>query len=121
MRQYLLVAEDDPEIRENLSDALRAEGYDITACRDGQEALDHLRASDTPPFLIFLDLMMPTVPGWDVLTAMSEDPKLAEIPVCVLSAFAHMVRPARATYVLPKPVRLAALLDIIQQHQPPAR
>jgi len=60
----LLLAEDDPAIREGLCDALVSEGYDVRAAADGPAALALLR--EGPADLILLDVMMPGLSGYDV-------------------------------------------------------
>ena len=59
-----LVVDDDPDIREALAGILADEGYQVTACADGAQALAHLGAGSDPPCLILLDLMMPGMSGW---------------------------------------------------------
>jgi DNA-binding response OmpR family regulator len=60
----VLVAEDDPHILAGLVELLTAEGYTVTATRDGREALEaHGRVS---PDIVLLDIMMPHMNGYDV-------------------------------------------------------
>jgi two-component system chemotaxis response regulator CheY len=62
----ILVADDDPLTCEWLSILLRREGYEVILCRNGEEALAHLR-HDPQPNLILLDMMMPVMDGWTFL------------------------------------------------------
>ena len=64
MNPHILIAEDDPHIREGLLATLESEGYRVTAARDGGEALRLL--AKTKFELVMLDVMMPAVSGFDV-------------------------------------------------------
>ena len=69
MSSSLLVVEDDDTIRETIRDALILEGFEVTACANGRDALQSLqRASGTEdPFaLVVLDLMLPGLGGLDI-------------------------------------------------------
>jgi DNA-binding response OmpR family regulator len=119
---YVLVVEDDADIRLLLRDVLRDEGIDVRVARHGEQALDVLR-HETPPDLVLLDLMMPVMDGWRLRRAMLEEPELAEIPVIVLSALGD--RDSRHLGVeasLAKPIdlrRLLALVRLYLRGQPP--
>lgn len=67
MPSSLLLVEDDETIRETIREALILEGFDVTACGNGRDALQNLqRASDTEAAysLVVLDLMLPGLGGW---------------------------------------------------------
>jgi CheY-like chemotaxis protein len=82
----LLVVDDDPDVREALSDALAERGYVVIGEPNGRSALEHLKQG-LQPCAIVLDLMMPVMDGWDFRSEQLRDPSLAQIPVVVLSAF----------------------------------
>ena len=86
MQATLLVVEDDDTIRDTISDALSLEGYAVTACGDGREALKVLeRARADQPFsLVVLDLMLPGLGGLDLCRQL----RLAgnHTPILVVSA-----------------------------------
>ena len=63
MKKRLLVVEDDAHIRLGLCDALRAEGYDVTDCRDGAQAGPLVKQHK--PDLVILDIMLPGKSGFD--------------------------------------------------------
>jgi CheY-like chemotaxis protein len=89
----ILIADDDPDLRESLKVLLELHGHAVDEARNGQEALRQLRAS-RPPCVILLDLMMPVMDGWQFRQEQLRNPKLARIPVLVISAVpAHMQRP----------------------------
>ncbi len=78
----VLVAEDDPHIRDGLVEILDAEGYGTVSAADGRAALD-LIAAERPDFVL-LDIMMPEVNGYDVCRAVRrQDP---DLPIIFISA-----------------------------------
>jgi two-component system cell cycle sensor histidine kinase/response regulator CckA len=109
----LLVVEDDADIRETLDGLLSMEGFRVTGCCNGREALDWLHASPKPD-VILLDLMMPVMDGWQFRVAQKHDPELATIPVVALSADATAKAAAiDADAYLKKPVEYETLIDTI--------
>jgi DNA-binding response OmpR family regulator len=66
MAERILVVEDDPTIREVVAVALADEGYSVREASDGEAALVALRT--WPPDLVVLDLMLPGLDGWGILT-----------------------------------------------------
>src|SRR5262245_30507960 len=81
---YILIVDDDEDIREVLGMVLEAEGHWVEVAADGLEALDQLRQGGTPA-LILLDLMMPRLDGEGLIKVMARDPRLSHIPVCIIS------------------------------------
>lgn len=67
-----------------LAVTLEKEGYRTADACDGREALEAMRAGQAD--LVLLDLMMPKVTGWEVLTARAAAPELRRIPVIVITA-----------------------------------
>lgn len=84
--QYVLVVDDDDAVREALEAVLEDAGYTVRSAANGRDALQLLRATDWPPAVILLDLMMPVMSGWEFRAEQQRDPALAPIPVVVLSA-----------------------------------
>ena len=80
----VLVVDDEPEIRELCRVNLEFEGFEVLEAPNGFEALRVVR--EQHPDLVFLDLMMPGMDGWDVLHAIKEDEATAHIPVILLTA-----------------------------------
>ncbi|MEO5722117.1 MAG: response regulator transcription factor [Chthoniobacterales bacterium] len=64
MKKHILVVEDDSHIRLGLCDALRAEGYEVTDCRDGAQAGPLIK--QRKPDLVILDIMLPGKSGFDL-------------------------------------------------------
>jgi signal transduction histidine kinase/CheY-like chemotaxis protein len=85
----ILVVDDDPRMARILSRMMQAAGRDCKVIRayDGQEGLREMRRQR--PDLVLLDLVMPRVDGYSVLTQMHEDTELCHIPVAVITAHAR--------------------------------
>jgi CheY-like chemotaxis protein len=111
----ILIVEDNPDLRESLAQLCRGEGYAVALAEDGQKALRYLNDHD-PPCVILLDLMLPYMDGWQFRKRQLDLPRLAAIPVVVLSAVSASYLRAdelRALAYLPKPFDVQRLLDLI--------
>jgi CheY-like chemotaxis protein len=113
-RGEVLLVDDDANFRAVVGEVLKAEGCSIREAADGREALRLLRHH--VPQLILVDLMMPTMNGWDLYAELGRDERLARVPVAIISAIAGM-RPHGAQ-ALGKPIRLAPLLALIESTLP---
>lgn len=82
----LLIVEDSRDFQALLQHLFRSEGYLVDYALNGKEALDRLRSSEHLPDLILLDLMMPVMDGLEFRHQQEQDPKLAEIPIVVMTA-----------------------------------
>ncbi|HET6463420.1 MAG TPA: response regulator, partial [Candidatus Krumholzibacteria bacterium] len=80
----ILIADDEPHIRQILRFTLERAGYQVFTASDGEEAL--LRAAEIKPSLVLLDVMMPKVDGYEVCRKMRQDFALNQVPVIMLSA-----------------------------------
>ena len=80
----VLVAEDERHIRELLVDTLFDLGCDVIECADGGETLE--KACSELPDLILLDVMMPVMDGFEVLSKLRENPSTEAIPIIMLTA-----------------------------------
>jgi CheY-like chemotaxis protein len=112
----VLIIEDDEGVRESIAGLLRDEGYAVDTASDGAEALAKL-SSEPYPTLIVLDLMMPGMPGEEFRAHQLSDPKLADIPVIIISAKPDLARRAqllRADDWLAKPMSFEALIHAVQ-------
>jgi two-component system sensor kinase len=112
----ILVIEDQREVRQNIEDILLLENYAVITAADGQEGLDLVKK--TLPDLILCDVMMPKLSGFEVLTALRQDPDLATIPFILLTAKADRAAMRQgmelgADDYLTKPFSLAELLGAI--------
>lgn len=79
---HILVVDDDTDIRQTIRDILELEGYSIATAADGREALE--RIADRRPVLVLLDLQMPVMSGWEVLSQLRAEG--SGLPVVFMSA-----------------------------------
>jgi two-component system phosphate regulon response regulator PhoB len=85
----ILVVEDEPDIQELLRFNLAQAGWTVETASTGNEALASLRSH--APDLVVLDLMLPDVSGTDICREIRSDPRLADLPVVMLTARAEEV------------------------------
>jgi CheY-like chemotaxis protein len=113
----VLIVDDDEDVRDAVRTILQDEGYETLEASHGREALSILRERDVPPAVILLDLMMPTMDGWQLRARLREDPALAEIPIVIMTAHAAFQRAVTSatpdTPILPKPIDVERLLDLV--------
>jgi two-component system alkaline phosphatase synthesis response regulator PhoP len=83
-RENILVVDDERDIRELLEYNLKKEGFGVVAVASGEEAL--AAARHRHPDLVLLDLMLPGIDGLAVCRALKKDPRLAQVPVIMLTA-----------------------------------
>lgn len=102
----ILVVDDELLLRMMLKDALEEAGHTVALAENGQVALTRARAE--APDCILLDIMMPGLDGYETCAALKADPRLAAIPVILISATTDLRVVDRAdqvgaTTVLSKP------------------
>jgi CheY-like chemotaxis protein len=111
----VLLVDDDEDLRQSLADLLVEVGLQVVQAVDGRDALARLAAE--PVDLILLDYMMPEMDGLAFRQVQRTHPKLAHIPVILLTA--ATASPERAAIapdrLMEKPFRFSALLDCIHQ------
>ena len=83
----VLVVDDEPDVREYLTQILRDAGFQVQTAGDGAEALDMIRRA--PPDFISLDLVMPRKSGHKLLYELRKDRELSRIPVLIVTAHAR--------------------------------
>ena len=84
-KRLILVVDDEMINRELLGAVLSAD-YEVIFATNGEEALEQVRAHQGTLSLVLLDLLMPVMPGMEVLRRMREDPELRRIPVIVVTS-----------------------------------
>ncbi|WAS90842.1 response regulator [Nannocystis punicea] len=112
----VLLIEDDDDIRDVVAELLRDEGYVVHEVADGKQALAYLHGEGRDPCLILLDLMMPLVDGWQVLSRLRAQDRLLALPVVVMSASAPEAAPSGVAAVVRKPIDLDLLLGLVQRY-----
>lgn len=83
MPKTILIIEDDKFLRELIAQKLSKEGYNTSEAVDGEEGIKKIQQEK--PNLVLLDLILPGIDGFEVLSKMQQDPLLAQIPVIILS------------------------------------
>jgi CheY-like chemotaxis protein len=111
---YVLVVDDQPDMREVLEAMIQMCGCTTQAAADGREALDAMRHD--PPCLVVFDLMMPVMDGFEFRARQLRDPQLAAIPaVCVTAMFdAGVVEHTLGVRCVPKPIDFEILDAIVR-------
>jgi CheY-like chemotaxis protein len=113
----ILIVDDDPDVREAVRTLLENEGYRTAEAKDGREALAIVQKAQDKPALLLLDLMMPTMDGWQLRARLRSDPELAVIPIVIMTAHAGVLRAvsnvSAETPVLPKPLNVERLLRVV--------
>jgi CheY-like chemotaxis protein len=119
MSHTVLVVEDDVDIRQALIEIIEDHGFGALGAVDGADALKILSRTTELPCVILLDLMMPVMDGAEFRQAQRQDPRLATIPVVVLSAYRDLDRqaaPLDAVSVLRKPPSVRELVTVLRAH-----
>lgn len=80
----VLVVDDEPDVLLLCRVNLEFEGYEVVEASDGQQAME--KVGEHRPDVILLDVMMPRMDGWQVLSALKADESLRDIPVVMLTA-----------------------------------
>jgi hypothetical protein len=115
----VLVVDDDPAARNLLARHLGREGFRVEEAADGETGLR--RAQECRPDVITLDVLMPGMDGWAVLTALKADPGLAGIPVVMLSVVdeKHIGFALGASDFLTKPIERERLVAVLKKVRTP--
>ena len=115
----ILIVDDDAGIRQLLLLFLEHKGYSAICAANGLEALATIQQAPALPELILLDLMMPQMDGAAFRQAQLADPRLAPIPVVVMSAAENIEAQApllTADAYVPKPIEFDSLLQIVARY-----
>ncbi|MFG6095913.1 ATP-binding protein [Leptothoe sp. ISB3NOV94-8A] len=113
-QKTILVVDDEPHIRQLLRQELEAVGYRVKTANDGMDGLNQVKAE--PPDLIILDVMMPTINGFDLAAVLKNNPATMGIPTIILSIIQDQQRGYRLGIdrYLTKPIDTEALLRDIK-------
>lgn len=83
MQKTILIVEDDKFLRELIVQKLVREGFKTSEAIDGEEGIKKIK--EEKPDLVLLDLILPGIDGFEVLSRMKEESALSSIPVIILS------------------------------------
>jgi len=119
----VLVIDDSNTIRRSAELFLRQAGYDVILAEDGFDAL--AKISDHQPQIIFVDIMMPRLDGYQTCALIKQNARLKTIPVIMLSSKDGVFDRARGRLAgsdryLTKPFTKDSLLEAISSHVKPA-
>jgi DNA-binding response OmpR family regulator len=84
LKNKILVVDDEPNVVRTLTFVLKKEGYDVSSATNGEEAL--IMARQLQPNLMFLDVMMPKLNGYEVCLELRKDVNLSDTHIIILSA-----------------------------------
>jgi DNA-binding response OmpR family regulator len=114
-RRWILVADDDPAVRELWVESLTRAGYRVLSADNGLDALGLMQA--IVPDLMILDLRMPGLSGEDILRELRGSATLRRIPVLIISGFldsdSSVGDGLNIVARLPKPIRVRSLLEAV--------
>jgi CheY-like chemotaxis protein len=115
--ELILIVDDDGDVREAVRTVLENAGYQTAEAEGGLEALAFVKEATNKPALLLLDLMMPSMDGWQLRARLRSDPELAAIPIVIMTAHAGVLRAVAdvrpETPVLPKPLDVERLLQVV--------
>jgi PAS domain S-box-containing protein len=117
-QEVILLAEDNELTLNTISDFLKSRGFQVSAARNGQEALE--RAHELKPAVILMDIQMPVLDGLEATRRLRQAQDTQHTPVIALTALAmpgdrQRCLDAGANAYLSKPVNLDSLVDLIRQ------
>ena len=96
-QKKILIADDNENIRDALTYLLEDEGYELLLAKDGADTLRKVR--ERKPDILFLDIMMPEINGYDVCRTIKNDPDLKSIYVIMLTAKGQVAEQERGKEV----------------------
>ncbi|MFN3414812.1 MAG: PleD family two-component system response regulator [Caldimonas sp.] len=116
----VLVIDDSNTIRRSAEIFLKQGGYEVVLAEDGFDAL--AKVNDHEPHLIFCDILMPRLDGYQTCAIIKRNPKFSAVPVIMLSSKDGLFDKARGRMVgsqdyLTKPFTKDQLLQAVEQHR----
>lgn len=119
-RKKVLAIDDEAEILDSVRESFEAEGYEVCTATDGFSGFEI--AQKFKPDMIFLDISMPRMNGFQFLDRLGADPEIKKTPVVMISGYGDMdnIFKAQASrYVrdfVIKPFQVIDLLALMRQH-----
>ncbi len=122
-KNCILIVEDNELNKKLFCDLLVANGYRAIHTADGMEALELARKNT--PDLILMDIQLPEVSGLEITRWIKNDPKLKDIPVIAITAFAmkgdeERIRAGGCEGYISKPISVGPFLETVRRHIKPA-
>ena len=117
-KTLVFLVEDDSSIRESMKEFLEMFDFEVEDFENGKLAVERLEQVSKLPHILFLDLMMPVMNGWEFLKVALTKLEWAKLPIVVFSASPQdtsQLSPAVAFYK--KPVGIDDFLSIIEKHR----
>ncbi|MCI0829800.1 MAG: response regulator, partial [Chloroflexi bacterium] len=113
----VLVVDDDANVHDLMQRSLAGQGFNLVRAMGGQEGLR--LAKELLPAVITLDVMMPGMDGWAVLSALKADPDLADIPVIMVTIVdqKNLGYALGAAEYLTKPIDRGRLLSVLNKYK----
>ena len=121
MSSKIIIIDDEQDILTVVTFRLQKQGYTVLTAKNGEEGLKLIRSEN--PGLIFLDLLMPGVDGYEVAKILKNDEELKDIPLIIFTAIENesinrVLKDTGAEGVLRKPYEPAQLMDYVRQFLP---
>lgn len=116
-KRSILVIDDDPRMRELITDILTSAGFEVHSAPDGISGIELARTAQ--PAAIVLDMMMPGIDGIDTLERLKRDLVLADIPVVGMTASADLTYTGKAfragaDFFVPKPFGRTSFITVVE-------
>ena len=120
MVKTIMLIDDEVDLLEELGSWLHEHGYKVVTAKSGKEGLARLK--EISPHLIVLDVIMPSMDGFEVLSELKKDSKTSSIPVIMFTAKGETASimkalQMRATDYIIKPFDANALLSMIRRYE----
>jgi CheY-like chemotaxis protein len=115
-RPWVLIVDDDEDIRDTIRSLLQLRGYIVDTAPDGRVGLERMRTAH-PPALVILDYMMPGMNGEEFREAQLADPELARVPVVLLTGAGDVGSAAHVDIErMAKPIELQLLFETVARY-----
>jgi CheY-like chemotaxis protein len=109
--EFVLVVDDDEDVRESIEDILHLDGHTVVAVENGEQAVGALAVAT--PLAVVTDLSMPMRNGHRLIEYMRTTERTHQIPVCVVSAQSESA--PIGTFAVAKPFELRELQEALRQ------
>ena len=114
-RRRVILVEDDEDTRRALTVALKEDGYDVVAARNGLEALDHLRWRPSSACVV-LDMRLPVMTGWEFRDILESDPRFRDVALIGITGGRWKPGDSRGfVALLSKPIDPRDLLEAVHR------